>query len=266
MIAGLIATAMLVIVLGAAVRRSRRRGIELNAALDRALAERLGAALVSSDGQVTIAGGSLRLPRQRLLALVRRGLDARTVAAAAGEALRQPLRPLVGPLSLKVHGPSIALHLVDPLVLELGAGESRLARTPLVDLGLSATYRVDGRPDQCVTEDHLRELAIDTRDVHGIALAVLRQHLDAELVTRALAGERQTLQSTDGRAAAALLVVSGFIPAGARLAATLSAPDRLTLEPWTEGAVPVNPGAGPRQSRGEGGTRLMIDHGGYEIL
>jgi hypothetical protein len=250
--------ALLVILLGGAIRQARRRSAELNAALDRALDTHLGAALVRSNDGIALIGGDCHLAHQRLLSLVRRGVGVEAVAAAAGEALRRPLRPLGRPLSLKIHGTRIELHLVNPLVLELGAREPSLARTPVTDLGLVATYRLDGRPEQCVTEGQLQELAIDARDLHGIALAVLRQTLDSRFVTRALAGERLTLESADGRAAAALLVLSDFLPAGSRLAATLEGPDRLTLEPWTEETASGDSGGG--------GRRLMIRDDGYEIL
>lgn len=252
-----LAALLLIFAVTLAIRRARRRTAELEAKLLGALERRLGGDLTITDRHLSLAGRGYRLLRTRLLAVARRqaDADAETVIEAASELLRQPLRPLPGSLSLKIHGPRISLHLVSPTVLDLMAPEPRLARRPEPALRLTATYRIDGRADQCVSEDHLRDQGIDTTDLHGIALAVLRQGFDDDLVRRVVGGARKIVESKDGTAAALILLLPDFLPPGAKVAASLDGPNRLVLEPWAEHTEPTTEQ-----------LRLPIDHCGWKVL
>lgn len=241
----------------ALIRASQRRRAARDAALLAALRERLGNdSLVASDRHLSVEGNRYRLPLRRLLKVARRTDDDAALAAAAVEHMREPLQPLPGSLSLKIHGTRIGVHCVRPLRLDLMGAGSRLARRPEPTLGLTTTYRVDGRADQCVSEAHLQEQAIDTTDLHGIALAVLRQNFDEELVARLLSGSRQVVESQDGSAAALLMALPDFLPTPTRLLVTVEGPDRLVLEPWPEEA-PAAPPAG---------LTLEIDDQGWKVL
>lgn len=253
---GALGLVLLIFALTAAIRGSRRRAAEFETALHEVLRQRLGGDLVITEQRLSLVSGGDSLLRTRLVAAARAQPATEVVVAAACAVLRRALRPLAGSLSLKIHGTRVGLHFVSPTVLELTAPEPRLARRPEPDLGLVATYRIDGRSDQCVSEDHLREQAIDTADLHGIALAVLRQRFDEALVARVVGGAREIVESQDGTAATLLFALPDFLPSGARVAAVLESPDRLVLEPWSENAGPA---AG-------NGLALAIDARGWKVL
>lgn len=258
MIALFVATVLLLgIAAVAAMGRSQRRTAELETTLHAALTQRLDGDLVVTKEFLTRAQERYRLPRTRLLAVARRA-GAEIAVAAGAEVLRHPLQPLSGALSLKIHGARVRLHLVNPAVLELTPPEPRLARRQEPALSLAATYRIDGQTDQCVSEDHLRDQGIDTMDLHGIALAVLRQRFDDDLVRRLLEGnpEDVRVESQDGSAAALLLVLADFLPPDARVVATLESPDRLVLEALSDSTDPT---AGT-------GLRLLVDDQGWKVL
>lgn len=248
------------------VERSRERKRELRSALDEALSTAAGRCTppetVQSEGeQVTLAGGKAdALAWHRLLAVADRGSPPVQIAQGALELLRAPLRPLAGPFSLKIHGTRVRLHLCSQTAMALRAAAPKLALTPLDELRLVATYRIDGRADQCLTDDHLQQQGIDSRDLHRIALAILGQQFDADLPRRILAtGEPQQLRSDDGSAAAAILVIADFLQDDNTLNARLAGPDALWLTSSTDRwrGAPTEVTAQPLE--------LVIDSSGYRI-
>jgi hypothetical protein len=251
----------------ALVRRSRRRRRALLDSLLEAL--RSAAADLDAPPAVAVAEDRLRvtfaegrreeMPWRRLLAATDRGHPPAAVAEAALLLLENPLRPMPGPLALKVHGLRVRACLVPAAAAPLLAGEPSLAVRPIAGLPLVATYRVDGRADACLTEDHLQEQAVDTHDVHGIALAVLRQGFDEAIVRRLTAeSASQVVQTPDDGATAIVLVLQDFLPTDLVVEATLVRPDRLELR--RSSAAPE------RDGEARGPLRLRIDADGWRIL
>lgn len=244
---------------GLLVRSRSRRRRELDAGIVEAL-ERLagdraveGGLIVDHDS-VAVLGGS-RLKRRRLVDTAQRGYGPETVARGALELLSDPWSPLDGPLSLKVHGTRVRPHLTAPVVLALLPRRVGIASTRLEVLDLDVTYRIDGSPSACVTVEHLREQAVDTRDLHGIALAVAGQGFQDELLSDALESPGPTSVPA-GSVAEAVLVLSEFLDAGQSIRGRLSTPRELELArsdfEWPE---PVPAGA----------IELVIDEHGPRI-
>jgi len=247
-------------------QRSREHKRELRSALDEALntaaARCTPPETVQSEGeQVTLSGGKAdALVWHRLLAVADRGYLPVQIAQGALELLRAPLRPLAGPFSLKIHGTRVRLHFYSRVAMALRTVTPKLALTPFDELGLIASYRIDGRADQCLTEDHLQQQGIDSRDLHRIALAVLGQQFDADLPRRVLAtGEPQQLRSDDGSAAAAILVIADFLQDDETINARLAGPDALWLtsstDRWRDASTKLTAET----------LELVIDSRGYRI-
>ena len=256
MIAAFAGLAVLVAVVALAVRSANRRRRALDARLSAAVERRCNEPLSWTDRRVRATTTGATLTRVRLRRAARKTDNIERAAKVAAELLTRPLVPMQGPLSLKVHGPRVGLHLVDPLVLDLLAPDARPAHRPEAELGLAATYRVDGRADRCVTEDHLSEQAIDTRDLHGIALAVLRQRFDEDLARRLDAGESALIESDDGTAVATLLLLPDFLAPETRIEARLEGPDRLVLGASAE----------PSGTAGHPALDLLISAQGWRVL
>jgi hypothetical protein len=239
------AVAVLLMVVGGAVAvltRSRRRRLAAEANLQKrfeAMAERLTGSPVeaTTDGwRLSLAGAtSLRVPARRLLEAARR-------AERAGEEtpeerwavhlawLRSPIPTLEGPLQLKTHGPRIVPRLAHPEVLHLLTAEPRPVWRPAALQGLGTLYVLIGSAqERLITEEALREAGVDGRDLAGIALAVLRQRFEEEVLARALTGELVELRPTDGCGASRVLVAGDFLAAGQRLVAGIPAPGALWL-------------------------------------
>ncbi len=270
----LFAIAFLALLAGALalLRRSRQRAAQLEAELVEALQQasraRPGLSFTIEPDAIAAGGAEARvaLPRRRLTEATRRGHEPRAVAGAALDMLARPPRPLEGSFSLKIHGPRVRALLTTTTALALRPTEPRPAQKPLEDLGLVVTYAVGGR---FVTEDHLRDQGIDTRDLHGIALAVQRQERDGDLPRRALSSAAEgsppeILRSTDGSAGAVLLTLADALAPGEALAARLAGQDWLALAPlgysWPESADALeNQAVQPT-------IDLVIEPGGYRIL
>lgn len=174
-------------------------------------------------------------------------VDARAVSRAAGgggadrrrrlflalaDAAEHGPRPLAGELDLKSHGANTLPRLADP-GLDLLADEPRPARYTAADAaGLATIYVVDGAPQPVyVTEDQLQGAGIDARDLHGVALAVLRQRFDERPVRAAVdGGETVTLAPPDGCGGSRLLLLSEALGAGETLYAAAPAADRLLVD------------------------------------
>jgi hypothetical protein len=253
----------LVALVAALARRGRQRRAARLAGLVAAV--RTAAAALDEPPDLELGADRLvardtgaAIPHRRLLRAADLGHSAAAIAEAALLLLRTPLRPLQGPLALKIHGPRLRLCLLPAASVPLWPAEPRWAWLPIDALPLVATYRVDGRADACLTEDHLRERALDARDVHGIALAVLRQHFDEALVERLAAGP-QTLTEDGDASTGAILVLADFLPPGLAVEAVLEAPSRLQLR-----RLPASPDPSPRTAVPP--LRLCIEHGGRRIL
>jgi hypothetical protein len=256
----------------ALVRRSRRRAAALEAEILAALYEqarsRPGLSITVEPAVILAGNGGSRvaLPRRRLTEAARKGHGAPALAAAACDLLAEQPRPLPSSFSLKIHGPRVRARLATAAALALRPREPRPAQKWLEDLQLAVTYCVG---DHFLTEDHLREQGIDTRDLHGIALAVQRQEFDEELPRRALASgaekpRPEILRSKDGSAGALLLTLADALRPGEALAARLAGPDWLGLAPiafsWPASAdTPETPPTHPA-------IDLRIEPGGYRIL
>ncbi len=254
------------------VRRSRQHAAQLETELVEALeqASRARPALLFTIEPESIAAGDgpprVALPRRRLTDAIRRGHEPRAVAGAALDLLARPPRPLEGAFSLKIHGPRVRALLTTPTVMALRPAEPRPAQRLLEDLGLVVTYAVGGR---FVTEDHLRDQGIDTRDLHGIALAVQRQERDEDLPRRALASGQESprpevVRSTNGGAGALLLTLPDSLAPGQALTARLAGPNWLGLAPL---GYPWPAPADALESRAvHPPIDLVIEPGGYRIL
>jgi hypothetical protein len=158
-------------------------------------------------------GGALR---QRDAAAGERLMLALADAAAVGP------RPLAGVFELKEHGARTLPRLA-------GEGQPLLLREPppvlftLAELGLAVLYLVDG--ERFVSAEHLRQAGIDERDLHGVALAVLRQRSDEAEPRRALrGGEAVRLESADGCGGSRILLLPEALEPGERLWATAPSP------------------------------------------
>ena len=268
-------SALLSVVLVAAVltaaavgllRRARRRSAELDASILRAIESRAeslspSCSVIVEPGAVGLRGRPSRLPWPRLVAAARGGQSVEAIASAAIQLLLEPLRPLPGSFNLKIHGTRTSIHLVSSAVLALLPRDPRLASQPLPPLNLAATYRVDGQAHQCITEDHLFEIGIDGRDIHGIGLAVLRQGFDEASVRRVLeSGTPSEIRSTDGTAGAQLLVIGDFLSPPVKLSARLEGTDHLTLAPDGHDWAPSEP-----TSRQPSPPTLTVDSRGFRI-
>lgn len=163
----------------------------------------------------------------------RRGPDRRTDAWAARlRFLDVPLVPLVGPLSLKLHGPHL---LPRPSHPELVAALPRHAAPALgrsADLECPLLYVIgETGPPTYVTEEAVRAAGLDIAALHGVATAVLRQRLDPVVVERALAGALVEVRPTDGCGAARLALLPELLSGGQRIAAVVLDPATLLLAP-----------------------------------
>lgn len=154
----------------------------------------------------------------------------RRLFLAVADAAAGGPRPLAGPFDLKVHGARVLPRLAD--------GGLRLLRLePAVRFvaadaaGLETLYVVNGdsRPAY-LTEEHLRDAGIDARDLHGVALAVLRQRFDDSQVRAALGDRRAVaVEPPDGCGASRLLLLPEALGAGERLLAAAPSPALLLV-------------------------------------
>lgn len=191
--------------------------------------------------RVAVAGGRpFELAERRLLDAARRaeragepGPDERWAVQLAWSAAPPPL--LDGPFHLKAHGPRVLPRLCHPEVAHCLPAAPRPAWRPsaLAPLGTLYLLLAPGEPGRLVTEEALREAGVDGRDLAGIALAVLRQRFEEEIVARALAGEIVELRPEDGSGAARALVAGDFLREGQALLAVLPTPETLLLAPPT---------------------------------
>ncbi len=165
------------------------------------------------------------------------------------DAARHGPRPFAGEFDLKRHGSRVLPRLADE-GLELLSLEPRPVRHTAADSGgLATIYLVDGEPRPAyLAEEHLRGAGIDARDVHGVALAVLRQRFEEAPVRAALAGgEVAVIAPEDGCGASRLLLLAEVLRGGEALFAAaptagrlLVAGDRAALErrlDWNLGEI-----------------------------
>ena len=154
----------------------------------------------------------------------------RLFLAVADAAARGP-RPFAGDFDLKSHGVRILPQLADEglALLELEPGAVRY--TSVDSPGLPMIYLVDGesRPVY-LTDEHLDRAGIDARDVHGVALAVLRQRLDESRVRAVLGGAMvETIEPADGCGGSRLLLLPELLREGETLFASAPTPSRLLI-------------------------------------
>lgn len=162
----------------------------------------------------------------------------RTVAAAAGQ------RPaaLPGPYALKRHGVLTVPRLASEGLLVVTAALAPVTGDPLAGEGPRVVYQLLGEPGlTLVAEHHLAAAGIDQRDLHGVALAVLRQRSDlAGAVAAARAGELVSIASEDGCGGSRLLLVAEHLSAGEQLFAAAPEPALLVVagaREWLEAAL-----------------------------
>jgi hypothetical protein len=135
-----------------------------------------------------------------------------------------------GPLTLPSHRSRIKPLLIPERFLN---AEVSGPRTPLPGLGLFVIYALDlpGNP-RFLLEQERKELAIETPELHRIALENLRKDFPRELVVDAVSGEQGTaFQAKDFFNAARLLLVPEFLEPKQELIALIPHRDILVLLP-----------------------------------
>lgn len=221
----------------------RRRAAARRALCRRQLAELLAelrpelSVVAAEPGrwQLTRNGARLAEVDARALGRAAAGASAdrrRRLFLALADAAERGPRPLAGELDLKSHGARILPRLADP-GLDLLADEPRAARYTDADAaGLATIYVVDRAPQSVyVTEDQLQGAGIDARDLHGVALAVLRQRFDDRPVRAAVdGGGTVTIAPPDGCGGSRLLLLAEALGAGESLYAAVPAPERLLFD------------------------------------
>jgi hypothetical protein len=135
-----------------------------------------------------------------------------------------------GPLVLSTHG-----HRIKPLLVPRQFLNAAIPspQTPIPSLGLVVVYALDLRRNpRFLLEQDRKELAMETSELHELALDNLRQDFPQQLVADALAGEQGTaLQAEDYFNAARLLLVPEFLEPNQQLIALIPHRDVLVLLP-----------------------------------
>ncbi|MFQ5350887.1 MAG: hypothetical protein ACE5EG_10630 [Thermoanaerobaculia bacterium] len=180
--------------------------------------ERHGRELASVDAKALTAAAAGSEERRRRLFL-----------AVADAAARGP-RPWAGEFDLKSHGRRTLPRLADE-GLGLLALEPMPVRFTAAEPGdLPTIYLIDGEPEPVyVTDEHLADAGIDTRDLHGVALAVLRQRFDESEVRSALIGRVVRIAPADGCGGSRLLLLPEALGDDEALYASAPAPDLLLV-------------------------------------
>lgn len=153
----------------------------------------------------------------------------RLLLAVADAAAGGP-RPFAGEFDLKSHGARVLPRLADD-GLPLLALEPAVRFVAPDSAGLATIYIIDGEPRPVyLTDGHLDGSGIDARDVHGVALAVLRQRLEETRLRAALDSARvETLEPVDGCGGSRLLLLPELLRRDETLFAAAPSPGRLLV-------------------------------------
>ena len=158
------------------------------------------------------------------------GARRRLFLATADAATSGP-RPFAGRFELQDHGARTLPRLADEALALLALEPAPVRHVAADAAGLATIYVVDGEPHPAyVTEDHLGGAGIDARDLHNVALAVLRQRFDEAEPRRALAGEGVvTMAPEDGCGGSRILLLPEALRRDETLFAAAPAPGLLLV-------------------------------------
>ncbi len=155
----------------------------------------------------------------------------RRLFLALADAAESGPRPLAGEFDLKRHGARTLPRLADEglALLELEPPPARFVAIEAAELPW--VYLVDGEPrPSYVTEEQLAGAGIDARDLHGVALAVLRQRFDEAAVRAALDGaDAVEIAPADGCGGSRLLLLPEALGGDETLFAAAPSPELLLV-------------------------------------
>ena len=158
------------------------------------------------------------------------GAQRRLFLATADAATSGP-RPFAGAFELQGHGARTLPRLADEGLSLLALEPAPVRHVAADAAGLATIYLIDGEPRPAyVTEDHLDAAGIDARDLHNVALAVLRQRFDEAEPRRALAGEGVvSMAPEDGCGGSRILLLAEALRRDETLFAAAPAPGLLLV-------------------------------------
>jgi hypothetical protein len=142
------------------------------------------------------------------------------------------------PLSMDAHGDKLFPRIV-PVDFFPSRPDLSVPTRPLDRTGLLIAYVLD-RPNslEYLTDPHLKELGITADQLHERAMANLKKTMDEKPVQETLRnGSLSVLKLLDSHDAARLLLVPGYLPDGAELAAGIPDMDTLALLPFPKDAT-----------------------------
>lgn len=157
--------------------------------------------------------------------------DRERLLLSVADAARHGPRPFAGDFDLKRQGPRTLPRLADEGLGLLDLGAPAVRHAAVEAAGLTTVYVVDGAPRPAyLTDEHLAGAGIDARDVHGVAIAVLRQRFEEEPVRAALAGgEAALIETADGCGGSRLLLLPEALRRDEAVFAAAPTPGRLLV-------------------------------------
>ena len=233
-----LAAVALAVALGAALRRrAATRRAACRREMARLLADRRPGLTVrpgegrawrlarNGDRLATLDGGALTRAAAGDAARRRRIFLAVADAAVAGP------RPFAGRFDLKEQGARVLPRLADEGLELLHLDPPPVRFTAAGSAGLPTIYLLADEPRPAyLGDEHLAAAGIDARDVHGVALAVLRQRFDEDEARRALDGGGPVrIEPADGCGGSRLLLLSEILGDGETLFAAAPGPALLLV-------------------------------------
>ena len=231
----MMAAALFAVAAGLAVAlflHARRRAREYREAVRNELRSTFGKEYPELD-----VGAALDRDSDLLRVAERRATGDERLALCRAFAARLALTaaPLAEEFDLKIHGPRLVPTLISSDFLELLPERRQVPTTAIADTGLYAIYTVSGEGEgdgalSYLVDDHLRAVGVDRRDIHGIAIAVLRQRFEpADVAELPATGALRVRTTGLTHTAAALLVLGESLGPGETLFAAVPRSDRLWL-------------------------------------